>query len=150
MKLPTAPMLNKELTTKTGQAVIMFEVLPISEGDVLRVKFISQSGLRRQGLWLGVDGELEVADVKADQMVIWMDTAPPEFDIKVLATKDGLLRLYNVWDSRRGFGRRSQGVDSGMLKEEHKGTITYRCNDVECPPTFDRLVFELARKAVNR
>lgn len=146
MTLPARVVLNSELTEQVGEAVVMFEVLPIKDGDTLVITFVSQSSTWRQGIWLGVEGELDVNGVSADQMTIWTDTAPPAVTVKVLRTSDGLLRLYNVWDSGRGYRRESQSATSGMLKEEKDDAELYRCNDIGRNPTFDKLVFEISRK----
>lgn len=143
--LPTEPVLNRELTREFGKPVVKLEVLPIAAGETLKVRFSGTSGGWRQGIWLGVDGELEVAGARGDQFEIWTDTAPPTFDVRVLSTTDGLLRLYNIWDSGRGRRRESQSATSGMLKEQTDGTTIYRANDIGRQPKFDKLVFELTR-----
>lgn len=145
MRLPSEPVLNRRLTTQVGKPVIMLEVIPVDSGETLHVTFKSQSGGWRQGLWMAVDGELEVAGQRADQFEIWTDTAPPTFDVSVLRTADGRLRLYNIWDSGRGQRRESQSATSGMLKETTSSRTTYRCNDIGVDPNFDKLVFEIDR-----
>jgi hypothetical protein len=143
--LPSEPVLNDNLTGEVGQPVVMLDVIPIVPGERLRVSFKGTSGQWRQGIWLGVDGELEIAGTRADQFEIWADTAPPSFEVMVLRTQDGLLRLYNIWDSGRGRRRESQSATSGMLKEERNGTVVYRANDIGRKPQFDKLVFEVSR-----
>lgn len=145
MKLPSEPVLNRELSTEVGKPVVKFEVLPVRPGETLQVTFKGQSGDWRQGIWMGVDGELEIAGVRADQVKIWTDTAPATFEVKVQRADDGLLRLYNIWDSGRGRRRESQSATSGMLKEQTEGTTTYRCNDIGRQPKFDKLIFKLKR-----
>ena len=57
--------------------------------------------------------------------------------VEVLQT-DGLLRLYNVWDSGRGHRPfESQSATSGMLASDG----TYRCSDIALDPAFDCLTF---------
>jgi hypothetical protein len=143
MKLPSVPVLNAELTAAVGKPVVKFEIVPISDGKTLKVAFKSVSGDWRQGIWLGVEGELEIAGTRGAQFRLWTDTAPASFDVRVIRTTDGLLRLYNIWDSGRGKRRESQSATSGMLKEEMQGLTIYRCNDIGLEPKFDKLVFEL-------
>lgn len=145
MRLPSEPVLNRELTAETGRPVVKLEVLPVTAGEVFRVTFKGQSGDWRQGIWMGVDGELEVVGLRADQMELWTDTAPRTFEVKVLRAEDGLLRLYNIWDSGRGRRRESQSATSGMLKEPNGGSTTYRCNDIGRQPKFDKLIFEVSK-----
>jgi hypothetical protein len=145
MPLPSEPVLNRELTNELGTPVVKFEVIPIAPGETLKVGFKGTSGEWRQGIWLGVDGELEIGGTRADQFEIWTDTAPSSFEVKVLNTHDGLLRLYNIWDSGRGRHRESQSATSGMLKEAMNGRVVYRANDIGRQPKFDKLVFEVSR-----
>lgn len=146
MSLPSEPVLNLELSAKIGKPVLKLEVLPVHSGETLRITFKGQSGDWRQGLWMGVEGELEIAGVRADQVEVWTDTAPPMFDVKVVRAEDGRLRLYNIWDSGRGRRRESQSATSGMLKEQSDGSTTYRCNDIGRQPKFDKLVFAVSRR----
>jgi hypothetical protein len=144
-KLPSEPILNPRLTAEFGRPIVMFDVVPVKPGETLTIKFKGGSAERRQGIWLGVDGELEVAGARGDQIDIWMDTAPPDVKVAVLRTEDCLLRLYNIWDLGPGRRHESQSHTSGMLKSSDNGTITYGCNDFGIHPKFDHLVFELSR-----
>jgi len=145
MKLPSEPVLNRELSSEVGQPVVKLEVIPITDGETLKVTFKGESGEWRQGIWLGVEGELEVAGTRADQLEIWTDTASASFEVKVIRTDDGLLRLCNIWDAGRGRRRESQSETSGMLKEQKDRTTVYRANDIGRQPKFDKLVFEVSR-----
>jgi hypothetical protein len=145
MRLPSKTVLNIQLTAQLGKPVVMLDVVPVAAGERLHITFASQSGEWRQGIWIAVDGELEIAGQRADQMEIWTDTVPPAFNVEVVRTTDGLLRLYNIWDSGRGRRRESQSATSGMLKETIDRTTTYRCNDIGTLPNFDKIVFEIRR-----
>jgi len=146
MRIPSKRLLNAELTTEVGRPVVRLEVVNVSEGDTLEFAIASTSGSWRQGIWLGVHGELEVGGARGDQYVVWTDTAPRSFQVRVAKTDDGLLRFYNVWDSGRGRKMESQSATSGMLVDEADGLVTYRCNDIGLSPRFDKLVFELRRE----
>jgi hypothetical protein len=147
MRLPSEAVVNEDLSVETGQRVILLDVLSIAPGETIRVEVVEASGAWRQGIWLGVDGELDIAGAHADQFEIWADTAPRSFEVKVLRTTDGFLRLYNIWDSGRGYRRESQSATSGMLKSEERvgPTViaTYRANDIGRHPAFDKLVFKV-------
>jgi hypothetical protein len=146
LKIPFKRLLNSELTTEVGRPVVSLEVVRVSEGSTLEFAIASTSGTWRQGIWLGVHGELDVAGERGDQFVIWTDTAPKSFQVRVAKTEDGLLRFHNVWDSGRGRKMESLSATSGMLVDEGDGLVTYRCNDIGLSPKFDRLVFELRRE----
>jgi len=145
MRLPSKTVLNSQLTALLGRPVIVLEVVPVLPEETLRISFTSRSGNWRQGIWMASDGEIEVAGQRASQLEIWVDTAPPAFDAKVVRTTDGLLRFYNIWDSGRGQRRESQSATSGMLKETVERTTAYRCSDIGIEPKFDKLVFEVRR-----
>jgi hypothetical protein len=143
-KLLAQQVVNSQLSSEVGKQVIMIEVLPVRSGTRLNVTFSSQSGTWREGLWLAIDGALEIAGTQADQFELWTDTAPRSFDVDVVESRDGLLRLFNIWDSGRGKKHESQSFTFGMLKEERPdGTLVYRCNDIGRSPQFDKLIFEL-------
>jgi hypothetical protein len=145
MKLPNLPVFNRLLTAALGSPVVKLDVIPVSPGERLRVTFVAKSGEWRHGIWVGVDGELEIAGRRSDQFEIWTDTSPPSFEIVVVATSDGLLRLYNIWDSQRGLRRESQSATSGMLKEARGTSVIYRANAIGSPADFAGLVFVLDR-----
>jgi hypothetical protein len=149
--LPPQAVLNRDLSAAVGQDVIKVEVVEVAAGDELQVSFKEQHSQWRQGIWLAVDGELEVAGIRADQIELWTDTAPATVDVRVAASGDGLLRLYNIWDSGRGRRRESQSATSGMLKEAATADRTvYRCNDIGRDPLFNKFVFELSAHRCHR
>ena len=144
MRLPFAqPVLNEDLATP-DRPVWRIEVLPISAGQVVRVEFIEASGEWRQGVWLATEGSLECNGSAASQLVLWEDTSPRVVDVTVHET-DGRLRLYNIWDSGRGFGdHESQSATAGMVKRvRDDGAFVYACNDIGVDPDFTKLTFAI-------
>jgi hypothetical protein len=127
--------------------VWLIEAIECRDGSTFRLVFESAEPRWRQGVWLGVEGDLEIAGQTSSQVVVWRDTAPPFVDIVVRSTTDGLLRLYNVWDSGRGYGRESQAATSGMLREPTSLGFRYRCSDINPSPTFEAVRFRLERLA---
>jgi hypothetical protein len=92
--------------------------------------------VRKARLWL------EVGEARASGMLLWVDTSPPEVEVRFEAP-DGILHVYNIWESVQG-RRESQLEGAGMLIEEFgPGSRRYRCNDGHAEPTFDHLVFSL-------
>jgi hypothetical protein len=102
-KIPSKRTLNSELTEQMGREVVLFEVLPVAPGQTLLLTFEETSAGWRQGVWLGTEGEFKCNGHTSSQVVLWSDTAPRPVEIEIVAT-DGLLRLYNVWDSGRRLG----------------------------------------------
>jgi len=128
----------------------MLDVVEVSEGDELTITFEESNSAWRQGVWVATAGALEANGVRAAQFTLWKDTAPGSVRLRVLAT-DGLLRLYNVWDSGRGIQEHeSQSATSGMVIEDQSdGGRLYRCNDIGWEPRFDKLVFRVSTPAEN-
>lgn len=141
MKLPSAPVLNRQLTADVGRDVLLLDAVPITPGQCVRVAFVDRNGAWRQGVLLTTDGRLVAGGASSPTLVLWSDTAPPSTEVCV-SESDGLLRIYNVWDSGRGLGGfESQKATSGMIRTSGPGFYRYECNDVGIPPTFDKLVF---------
>jgi hypothetical protein len=138
--------MNSLLSDKLRAPVVKLDVIPVLLGEVLQLDILTSLGPLRRGVWVGVEGEMEINGEVDDQFVLWADTVAGEVKITVRRTDDGLLRLYNVWDSGRG--RRSQTDYSGMLKSVADGgqVATYSCHDVGSEPEFDKLVFRLSSR----
>jgi len=144
MRLPGRTM-NSALTTPDRE-VVLIETVPCSAGDRFSLTFESVEPRWRQGVWLAVDGDLVVGDQTTQQVVLWRDAAPDQVQVEVRSTSDGLLRLYNVWDSGRS--RRpweSQSHTSGMIREAVAEGFRYHCSDISPHPSFGALVFTLTR-----
>jgi hypothetical protein len=136
---------NHALTTPEREVILIDAVL-CSAGDRFLLTFETVDPRWRQGVWLAVEGELVIEDVTFSQVVLWRDTAPDQVQLEVRSTSDGLLRLYNVWDSGRGHGRwESQSHTSGMISEVVTGGQRYHCSDINPDPSFDAVVFTLTR-----
>lgn len=145
MRLPKRSV-NAGLTTPERQ-VLLVETVACSAGHRFSLTFESVAPRWRQGIWLAVDGELVVGGQRASEVVLWRDTAPDEVELEVGSTSDGLLRLYNIWDSGRGLGPwGSQRSTSGMVREPLANGYRYRCSDINPDPSFDSLVFVLQHR----
>lgn len=142
MPLPSERILNRALTESASRDVIMIDVIPVHTGQRITLSFDDINSAWRQGVWLATDGMLRVNGVQSPQLVLWQDTAPAQVDI-VVEEADGLLRLYNVWDSGRGLGEHeSQRATSGMLMTlVEEGVRRYECNGIGLEPDFNDLVF---------
>ena len=140
--LPQAPLYSQGYCDKGLTDVISWDVLRVVDGEILRIKFLRSNSESRQGIWLKTDNGLTINGVHCPSAVLWKDTSPPEF-LVTSHTNNGLLHLYNVWDSGRGI--QSQSHTSGMRVNEVGGNRTYACNDIGFDSAFDKLVFAIER-----
>jgi hypothetical protein len=142
-KLPNKRAMNNDVFRKRGwRDVVLIEVLPIHDGDVLKLTFESTNSPWRQGVWLMTDEYVVINQIRCPGADLWQDTAPKRVLIEC-HTKSGYLHLYNIWDD--GQGRDSQSHTSGMLVEELPKGRRYRCNDFGFDTKFDKLVFRIER-----
>jgi hypothetical protein len=100
----------------------------------------------RHGVWIAVQGQLEVNGELSAQFVLWADTSPTPLAVQIVSSSDELLRIYNVWDSGRGLGAESQAATSGMLREDVGSGYRYRCNAIAAEPRFDAIEFTIGRR----
>ena len=139
-------VVSSVLTVPGRREVLKIDAVEACPGDRFGLQFEDSNSAWRQGVWLGTEGTLEIAGKRAPQFVLWADTAPNLVEIACVET-DGLLRLYNVWNSGRKAGEfESQSHTSGMLVEHlPDGSSRYRCNDIGDEPDFTRLIFRIRR-----
>lgn len=144
MRLPRVPALNATFGTQ-GDKVLLLDAIPVEPGECFTLSMPHSNSPWRQGVFLATDGVLEVAGVASPSVVLWRDSAPATSRLCVRTT-DGVLRIYNVWDSGRGLATfESQSATSGMVRADRgDGVIEYRCNDIGLPARFDKLTIELA------
>lgn len=122
--------------------VIRWDVLPIRDGETLRLVFESKNSDWEQGVRLATDSGVEGEDWSGRGVRLWYDHSPREV-VFICHTKDGFLSVYNIWD--RGKGPQSQMHSSGMLVEELPTGRRYHCNDIGFDTEFDKLVFRIER-----
>jgi hypothetical protein len=125
--------------------VILWDILPIMDKEIISVYFESKDSIWEQGIWLMTDMGIEVNDQRASSIVLWYGKTPSKVDI-CCHTNNGYLNLYNVWD--KGNGMNSQSHSSGMIIEELANGRRYKCNDIGFETNFNKLVFRV-EKAVS-
>jgi hypothetical protein len=136
--------LNQTLSAELGREVVKVEALPIVPGQIVRLAFEGGESPWRQGVRLATEAALIANDVSAPQLDLWPDTAPSLVEITCEST-DGLIRIYNIWQSGRRPGVESQSHTSGMIVEAlPDGSRRYRCNDIGFNPDFSKLVFSIS------
>ncbi|ODG90029.1 MULTISPECIES: hypothetical protein [Bacillaceae] len=136
---------SKSFSEKGMSDVIKWEVQPIVDQQLIKIKFINKGSLHRQGIWLRTDKGIEIPALNEEiypSINLWEDTSPKEIICKC-HSKNGYLSLYNIWDE--GDGRESQSYSSGMIVEEKDGIFIYYCNDFGFETNFDDLVFSIEK-----
>jgi hypothetical protein len=136
--------LNDTLSAAVGREVVKVDALPVIDGQLVRVTFEGGESPWRQGVRVATKGSLNVDGVSGPQLDLWPDTAPPTVEI-VCESTDGLVRIYNIWQSGRRPGVESRSETSGMLVEAlPDGSSRYRCNDIGFDPDFTKIVFRVS------
>jgi len=134
--------MSKGFKDKGKENVIKWEVQLVSDGQEVKLTFLSKNSPYRQGIWLKTDKGIEVMGQTFPSIELWEDTAPKEVFLKCF-TDNGLLSFYNIWD--KGEGKKSQLYSSGMVVEHKDKQIIYGCNDIGFETNFDKLVFSLEK-----
>jgi len=145
--LPREPDYNDAFAERGRPDVVLIDVFPVTDNEVLKLVFESVNSSWRQGVWLATDEYVVINQIRCPSADLWYDTAPTEVLIEC-HTKENVLWLYNIWDN--GDGRDSQAWSSGMLVEELPNGRRYRCNDIGFETNFDKLVFRIERIAEDR
>lgn len=140
--LPRHPVLSDAFAEEYDSDVILIDAIPVSPGDQLALEFEENCSEWRQGVWLGVDGKMEVAGTESSSMQIWEDNSPSTVNIRIIES-NGFLHLYNIWD--RGHGTSSQAHTSGMIVEEFGRSRRYRCQAISTRPSFNDMTFRIDR-----
>lgn len=140
--IDTGRIISKAFAQRGVDGIVKWDVLPVSDGERVRIVFEATRLSWRQGVWLKCDRGLDINGVHCPSAVLWSDTAPASV-ICVCRTDNGKLNIYNIWDA--GEGQRSQAHTSGMRVEELNRGRRYSCNDIGFETAFDKLVFRVER-----
>ncbi len=147
-KFPT----NKRIINKAWKDfgiddAILWEVVPVKDGEVVVFQFESAILERKQGIWVAVDGYMEYKNQKECQACYWLSSPSDIVKLRVFS-KENLLHFYNVWFSPHSLNNMgSQSYSSGMLREETPKGARYKCNDVGFEKGFNSLVFNFNKVA---
>ena len=134
---------SKAFTQRGIGDIVKWDVLPVQDGERLRLVFESTNATMRQGVFLKCDRGIEIDGACHASVSLWADTAPGTVAF-TCRSFDAKLSVYNIWEDR---GRRSsQAHSSGMRVEEIAGGRRYRCNDIGFETAFDKIVFRIERE----
>ena len=135
-----------------GKTIILSDKFPVSNGDILLISIEKTNSNRRQGLCVDITGSCELNGNlhkigKGVQMLFWEDTAPKQFELKVI-TKNDFVWVNNIWESTSYLGTKS--VDYGhngaaMIVEEIENGRRYYCNDGFADEDFDEIIFTIQK-----
>lgn len=143
--IPTRIRIYSKVFKDTGRDdVVKWDVLPVQNGEIIKVIFESISSNWRQGIWLQTDKGIGVNGELCESVTLWADTAQEEVLCQCF-TDNGLLNVYNIWDSGRGLGIESQAWSSGMLVDELPNGRHYSCNDIGFETNFNKLLFRIEK-----
>jgi hypothetical protein len=143
MLLKPIRVMSKAFTERGRPEVVKIDVIPITDGQSVRLTFHAAGSQWRQGVWLATDTCIVLDGQKAQSMDVWKGADGESVDI-VCHTSNGVLWVYNIWE--RNGRRESQLLSSGMLVDEQDGRRRYRCNDSGFETAFDKVVFSISYK----
>jgi len=141
-----------------GSLVYPSYSLPVQQGDLVRIDWLSSASPRLQGLVLrfrlagragkkGEGGPLRYRDTEAPGIALWIDVAGPTCDLECVRARDGaVLRVNNVWllpDGRVGERVNNFGIKAEQIAPD---AAVLSCSDGHRPaPSFEDLVVRITR-----
>lgn len=126
----------------SGTTVHLSHDFSVRDGQALCVQVEHVTNDIRQGLILKSDAGFTVGKERIPKaIVLWHDTAPPLVEL-IVHSKKGTCKVYNVWDTGKGF------VDgchfgAGMIVEQVPDGYRYRCNDYRPNDDFSDIIFKI-------
>lgn len=134
---------SKAFADRGINGIVKWDVLPVRDGERLRLVFESTNAAMRQGVWLKCDRGIEIDGECHASVSLWCDTAPEKVAF-ICHSSDGKLSVYNIWEDH---GRRSsQSHTSGMRVDDLPNGRRYGCNDIGFETAFDKIVFRIERE----
>ena len=125
-----------------GEKIYPYDKLRVSNGDVLRLKFISKQSVLPEGVVMKVDGGLKIEDDEDKNNAFWYEKPKSYIDIEV-KTKNGELFVCNNWKDEDGEIYSLRG-NNGMKIEKIKEKIRkYHCNFGFDDVDFAGMIFEV-------
>jgi hypothetical protein len=126
-----------------GKTITLLDYYPINKsGQIVYLHFISTNSDWEQGVCLETKGSIKCGDSIAKKGIrIWEAKAPRVNEIECFS-KNGILDVYNVWDTGNGCVE-SWNNGAAMWIEEIPDGRRYHCNDGHFDDDFDELVFEI-------
>jgi hypothetical protein len=141
-----------------GSLVYPSYSLPVEQGDVVRIDWLSSASPRLQGLVLrlrlpgragkkGEGGLLRYRETNAPGIALWFDTAGPTCDLECVQAREGaMLRVNNAWQLPDG--RVGERINNFGIKAEQiaPNAVALSCSDGHrARPSFKDLVVRITR-----
>lgn len=128
--LGTKPLTSKAAAAE-GHDALLTDVLPVAVGDEFDLLLRQTATDSDHGVWLGVDGEIEIEGIRRSQHQILCKQAPNGVRLRIVAANPEVMWLYNVRvrsaTASRPSDRMSQGDYFAMRKTEGPEGVTYEC-----------------------
>jgi hypothetical protein len=130
--------------------------LPVEQGDVVRIDWLSSASPRLQGLVLrlrlpgragkkGEGGLLRYQDTEAPGIALWIDTAGPTCALECVKAREGaVLRVNNAWQLPNG--QVGERINNFGIKAERiaPDAVVLSCSDGHRQrPSFEDLVVRI-------
>ncbi len=118
---------------------IRTDVFQMNEEKVIKLKFLSSSSPRNQGICFISENGITMNDAaKQKTIIIWKSEILSDL---ILKCSSGFLNVFNVWEEERMVG--FHDFQSGMRIKKENDELIYSCNDAFANGDFTSLVFSL-------
>lgn len=112
-----------------GRKVFNMYRRPVSAGQTVTVRARPAMHSPVQGLRIKLaEGVIAIKDQRLKEVVVWLDTAPLDFEFSCRPTKQSTeLRVWNCWRDPNGVMQAWIG-NAGMIAEETGPDVLLRCS----------------------
>lgn len=86
---------------------------------------------------------MSVGDVTSDEILLWTDTAPSYVEVKVNASENSTLKIWNVWRTNAGVEHSWMNNAAIQIERTSADGVLLRCSDGVGEPDFKDLVFAM-------
>jgi hypothetical protein len=141
--------------THQGRELFWTYLFPVTQGDVVRLRFCDFKREPQQGIVIDCDHCVaKVEHSQAKKFQLWTNTAPEVVIIHVIkAEPDAQFAIFNVWRGNESGPMLYRLNDASMIvQRESEETTVLHCSDGVGAATFDDLKVELthSRRVTKR
>jgi hypothetical protein len=124
-----------------GKKLQMIDYFDVGKKGKIRITFLNTNSEWEQGIYLKTDKTLSYDNDKVKDIRFWEAYSPEFIDVE-FETKNGLLEVWNVWDTGDGVVHAWHNGAAMIVEEIEHGKL-YHCNDGHPDDNFDDLVFKI-------